>query len=70
MTDATLTLTAAADKPAPVIPEDRREDLSQCLDRASYGNLRAFAFAVLALGQDAAESAKDNLPHFAKHFAA
>jgi len=59
---------AAAAKATPAVPEDRREDLSQCLDRASYGNLRAFAFSVLAHGQDAAESAEDNLPHFAKHF--
>lgn len=53
----------AAAKAAPV-PEAQRREIAARLARADVGHLRAFAFAVLAHGQDAAGSAEDNLPGF------
>lgn len=50
--------------------ETARREISARLDRADAGHLRAFAFAILAHGQDSDEAAEDNLPGFDKPAAA
>lgn len=50
----------------PEMTDAQRAQISARLDRASVGNLRAYAFATLAHGQDVPEAAEDNLPGFAQ----